>query len=213
MFTDPAAAAWHSAGSPGVDAPPPIPGICGRCGTTTDTVTSARIISEKFTAFDSWPYGSRRLCVPCAWAYTCPPTSQTAMLITATATTPFTAGWELTPHLLGGALPPTAAAILPTAKRRHLLPTAQWAHLATDGLVIAWDHTAAARLKDLLWLRADLGATWPQLEKPAPPTQLMRRQPPHLWETVLTAWTAVGPWRVIPPLWAAARILTHQPTT
>jgi hypothetical protein len=213
MFTDPAAAAWHTAGRPAVDAPTPIPGRCGRCGTTTDTVTSSRIISEKFTGFDAWPYGSRRLCVPCAWAYTCTPTTQQPMLITTTTTTTFTAGGELAPHLSAGALAPTAAAILPTVKRRHLLPTARWGHMATDGLVIIWDHHAAHRLTDLMWLRADLGATWPQLQHPAPRADLVRNQPPHLWERILAAWSGVQPWRAIPPLWAAARILTNPPPT
>jgi hypothetical protein len=54
-------------------------------------VTSARIISEKFTGFDAWPFGSRRLCVPCAWAYSRQPTSQPALLITATTSTAYKA--------------------------------------------------------------------------------------------------------------------------
>ena len=51
MISDPAAAAWVAAGRPAVDAPPPVDGRCGRCGEDGPTVTSARIISEKFTGF------------------------------------------------------------------------------------------------------------------------------------------------------------------
>lgn len=209
MFTDPAEAAWNAAGRPPVQAPAPVEGRCGRCGEWTATVTSTHIVSEKFTGFDAWPYGSRRLCVPCAWAYSHTPTAQQAMLITPTATTAYTDGRELTELLTAGPLPATTAAILPTAKRRHLLPTAQWAHVATDGLVVAWDATTAHRLADLLWLRSQIGATWPQLESPAPPARLMRSHPATAWEPILAAWSALQTWRATPPLWAAGRILTN----
>lgn len=211
MLSDPAAAAWVAAGRPAVDAPAPVEGRCGRCGEDGPTVTSARIISEKFTGFDAWPFGSRRLCVPCAWAYNRQPTIQPSLLITDTAVSEHSSGAALADVLAAGPLSGTQAVVLPTARRRHILPTAQWGHLATDGLVVPWDATAATRLRDLAWLRTIVGASWPQLSRPAPPPRLLRAQSAEQWPRVLTAWTALQTWRTVPPLWAAARVLTNHP--
>jgi hypothetical protein len=209
MLSDPAAAAWVATGRPDVDAPPPVDGRCGRCGEDGPTVTSARIISEKFTGFDAWPFGSHRLCVPCAWAYTRQPTTQPALLITATTVTEYASAAALAYVLTDGPLSSTQAVVLPTARRRHILPTAQWGHLATDGLVVPWDAAAATRLTDLAWLRTTVGATWPQLSRPAPPSRMLSAQPAEHWPRILTAWTALQSWRVAPALWAAARVLTN----
>lgn len=175
-------------------------------------MTSARIISEKFTGFDAWPFGSRRLCVPCAWAYSRQPTTQPPLLITQTSVTEYSSGAALAEVLTGGPLSTSQAVILPTARRRHILPTAQWAHLATDGLVVTWDATAADRLSELGWLRTSAGATWSQLCRPAPPSRLLSAQPADHWPRILDAWTALQTWRSVPPLWAAARVLTNTPT-
>ena len=211
MLSDPAAAAWVAAGRPAVDAPAPVDGRCGRCGQDGPTVTSSRIISEKFTGFDAWPFGSRRLCVPCAWAYTRQPTTQPALLITTTTVTEYSAVAALAEVLTAGPLSHTQAVVLPTARRRHILPAAEWGHLATDGLVMAWDQTAATRLANLAWLRSTVGATWPQLHRPAPPSRLLSAQPADTWTRLLTAWEALHAWRAVPPMWAAARVLTNPP--
>jgi hypothetical protein len=211
MLSDPAAAAWVAAGRPAVDAPPPVDGRCGRCGENGPTVTSSRIISEKFTGFDAWPFGSRRLCVACAWVYSRQPTTQPALLITTTTVTEYHDGAALADVLTVDELPNTHAVILPTARRRHILPTAQWGHLAIDGLVVRWDTSAATRLTDLAWLRATAGATWPQLSQPAPPARLLTAQPADRWPHILAAWSQLQPWRCVPALWAAARILSAVP--
>lgn len=211
MLSDPAAAAWIAAGRPDVEAPPPVAGRCGRCGTDGPTVTSSRIISEKFTGFDAWPFGSRRLCVPCAWAYSHQPTTQPPLFITPIGVQEYRSGAELAVLLTEGPLSTSQAVILPTAKRRHILPAAEWAHLATDGLVVPWDTADAALLTDLVWLRADVGATWPQLSLPAPPHQILKTRARDQWPRILTAWPALRRWRAVPPLWAAARILTNPP--
>jgi hypothetical protein len=212
MLSDPAAAAWVAAGRPAVDAPLPVDGRCGRCGADGPTVTSSRIISEKFTGFDAWPFGSRRLCVACAWAYSRQPTTQPALLITTAAATEYRHGDALADVLADGALSSAQAVVLPTARRRHILPTAEWGHLATDGLVVSWDTTASSRLTDLIWLRRKLGATWPQLNRSAPPPQLLTSQPAQHWPRILAAWSQLQPWRCTPPLWAAARALSTVST-
>lgn len=212
MLSDPAAAAWVAAGRPAVDAPAPVDGRCGRCGEDGPTVTSSRIISEKFTGFDAWPFGSRRLCIACAWAYSHQPTTQPAALITATAMNEYPNGADLAPVLSAGPLSASEAVILPTARRRHILPSAQWGHLATDGLVLPWDAAAAARLSDLAWLRTTLGATWPQLSHPAPSSRFLKAQDTEEWQRILTAWESLQQWRAIPPLWATGRILTNPST-
>ncbi len=208
MLSDPAAAAWVAAGRPPVNAPPPIDGRCGRCGHDGPTVTSSRIISEKFTAFDTWPFGSRRLCVGCAWAYSRQPTTQPALLITADTVTEYSDETALAQLLMRGPLPDTHAVVLPTARRRHILPTTQWGHLATDGLVIRWSAAASSKLNELVWLRNTVCATWPQLGHPAPPSRLMIRQSPDTWSRIMTAWTQLQSWRTTPALWACARILS-----
>lgn len=209
MLSDPAAAAWVALGRPSVDAPAPTPGRCGRCGQDGPTVPSSRIISEKFTGFTDWPFGTRRLCIACAWAYSHRPTAQLAMLITTTSVTEYANGSELTPTLTAGALPLTRAALVPDSRRKHLLPHTQWGHLVTDGLTIPWDDAAATRLTSVVWLRNTLGATWPQLGRPAPPAELLTAGPATQWPSIMAAWTSLQPWRKIPPLWAAARILSN----
>lgn len=213
MLTDPAAAAWVAAGRPDVDAPPPVHGRCGRCGEDGPTVTSSRIVSELFTGFDAWPFGSRRLCVSCAWAYSRRPTSQPPMLITTTTVTEFDDAAGLAEVLTAGELSSTYAVAVPTARRRHILPTTQWGHLATDGLVVRWDAAASTRLTELIWLRTTVHATWPQLSRSAPPPRLLTAQPADRWPRILSAWSRLQPWRAVPPVWAVARVLTTLPAS
>ncbi|SKT84830.1 Uncharacterised protein [Mycobacteroides abscessus subsp. massiliense] len=213
MFSDPAAAAWAAAGSPSIGTPTPNAGPCARCGISGPTIASANIISEKFTGFDAWPYGTRRLCPPCAWAYSFQPTTAPAMLISPGSVTEYANGGDLIQTLATGALPASAAVVLPTSRRRHILPTAQWGHLATDGLVLRWDPVAASRLSGMAWLRTDVGATWPQLHHEAPPARLLSSRPARQWTQILNTWTLLQPWRSVPPLWAAGRILTNPPPT
>lgn len=210
MLTDPAAAAWRAAGSPEVDVS--AHGRCGRCGDDGPSVASSRVISERFTDFDAWPYGSRRLCAACAWAYSRQPKTQPTMLITSDAVTEYSTPGAVADLLAAGALSNTAAVVLPTARRRHILPAAQWAHLATEGLVVRWDAAAARRLQALIRLRLGLDLTWPQLSNPAPPAEALRTQPPDTWSAILAAWALLHPWRKIPQLWAGARVLSARTT-
>ncbi|KMV18252.1 hypothetical protein ACT17_11435 [Mycolicibacterium conceptionense] len=227
MLSDPAATAWVVAGQPSVNAPPPIAGRCGRCGEDGPTVTSSHIISEKFTGFDAWPFGSRRLCVPCAWAYSRPPIAVPAMVITAGTVTEHAEGAGLAPLLSAGALPNTHAVVLPSSRRRHVLATAEWGHLATDGLVSMWDATSADRLVALAavrpivtaWVRAQAtDSVSPRqiamkidqiLMRDMPPYPVLATQPRHSWTQFLDAWAALQSWRKVEPLWAAGRTLTH----
>jgi hypothetical protein len=225
MLSDPAAAAWVAAGRPAVDAPEPVAGRCGRCGEDGPTVTSSRIVSWKFTGFDAWPFGSRRLCVPCAWAYSRSPAVVPAMMITTTTVTEHPKAVGLAAVLAAGALPATQAVILPSTRRRHILATAEWGHLATDGIVTAWDWVAASRLADLgmvrpavaAWVRAQATKSMNGrrialeidrvLLREMPPYPLLAAQPREGWPQFLAAWTALQPWRAVAPLWVAARIL------
>lgn len=209
MLTDPAAAAWRAAGSPGIQVA--ASGRCGRCGADGPTTASSRIISNRFTDFDAWPYGSRRLCAVCAWAYSRRPTAQPAMVITANAVTEYSTLTPIAELLAAGALIDTASAVVPITRRRHILPTAQWAHLATDGLVVRWDDAAAKRLQSIRMLRLDFDVTWSELSNPAPPAKALKGRPPETWSALLAAWSELQPWRRIPPLWACARLLTAPP--
>lgn len=212
VLSDPAAAAWFTASRPAVDAPAPIPGVCGRCGENGPTVTSSHIISERFADFDSWPFGSRRLCVPCAWAYSHHLPTQPPMLITTTTTTEYVDAAELGAVLSAGPLQTTEAAMMPGQNRRfrHVLPNMRWGHLSTDRLTIAWDAAAAQRLSDQVWLRATVGASWAQLTAPVPAASLVTAQPPEVWARVLAAWESLQQWRAIPALWLATKALSNR---
>ena len=177
MLSDPAATAWVVAGRPAVDAPTPVPGRCGRCGEDVPTVASRHVISEKFTNFDDWPFGSRRLCVPCAWAYSRSPAAVPAMMITAATVTEHPKGIGLAAVLAAGPLAHTHAVVLPTSHRRHILATAQWGHVATDGLVTAWDAAAAARLADLAMLRPVVSTIWASVSSSGTASALASRRP------------------------------------
>lgn len=215
MLSDPAAAAWRAAGQPTVEGPPPTLGKCGRCGATDLTVASSRIVSEFFTGFEAWPYGSRRLCVPCTWGYTNRPADAKPLLITTDTVTEYSDASHLCEVLTAGALPANSAVVVPAfnklRRRHHILPTTQWAHLATDTLLFPWDTGAAQRLADLAWLRHSVGASWSQLQRAAPEPKLITTRPHQSWPRILTAWTQLQPWRRIPPLWDAARSLTAPP--
>lgn len=216
MLSDPAATAWAAAGSPVVDAPTAIDGRCGRCGTDGPTIPSSCAVGEKFTAFDGWPYGLDRLCHTCAWAYARKPNTQPSLHITTTTVTEHIDTAELLGLLVAGPLPDSQAAVVPATRRQHILPNAQWGHLATDGFVIQWDTAAAKHLADTARLRTIIdtakpknAAAWPCLSKPAPPAWLMRSQPAYQWPLILEAWQQLQPWRSLPQLWTVARRLTN----
>jgi hypothetical protein len=211
MLSDPAAAAWIAAGRPALDLPASVDGRCGRCGTEEPTVPSYRVVSDKFTDFDVWPYGLQRLCVPCAWAYSRPPNTQPALHITTTALTEYRDSTRLLDLLTAGPLPDTDAVVVPASRRQHILPTAAWAHLATDGFLIRWNAAAAHRLAELAWIRTDTDIAWPQLCLPAPPPWHLTGQTPKRRARILAAWRQLKPWRALPQLWAAARRLTNPP--
>jgi hypothetical protein len=99
--------------------------------------------------------------------------------------------------------------VVPSSRRRHILPIAEWGHLATDGLAIMWDTAAAQRLADLAWLRTTVGATWPQLADPVPPARLLTAQPADQWSRIVAAWASLRIWRTVPALWDTVRILTN----
>lgn len=228
MLSDPAAAAWVVAGRPAVGSPTLAEGRCGRCGTDGPVVASSRIVSDRFTGFDAWPFGSHWLCVPCAWAYSRPPRSVPAMLITTATVTEYPDRAGLARVLTAGALPDTHAVLLPASHQRHILPSAQWGHLATDGLVVPWSAGAATRLADLIMLRP-LVTDWVRsnsrtlrhlakqvdsvLHRQAPPFSLLTAQRREGWPRFLAAWTALQPWRTVPPLWTATQFLAAAAAT
>ncbi|GAB1814325.1 hypothetical protein MUNTM_33640 [Mycobacterium sp. MUNTM1] len=228
MLSDPAAAAWVAADQPPVEAPTPAKGRCGRCGTDGLVVASSRIVSDRFTGFDAWPFGSHWLCTPCAWAYSRPPRTVPAMLISTTTVTEYPDRAGLASVLTAGALPDTHAVLLPASHQRHILPTAQWGHLATDGLVVPWGADAATRLAHLImlrpivtdWVRSN-SRTLRQLAKQVdsvlhrqtPPFPLLTAQPRARWPHLLAAWTALQPWRTVPPLWTATQFLAAAAAT
>lgn len=216
---DPAAAAWLAAGRPVVDVAAETKGRCGRCGSTALTVPSSQIVSEKFASFDGWPYGLDRLCLACAWAYHRAPNAQPALHITASTLTEHTDSTELRDVLCAGALPAGHAVIVPATRRQHILPSAQWGHLATDGFQVRWDAAAAQRLTELAWIRGLLAVTkpgagtWTPLGAPTPPTWLLRAQPAQQWPRLLECWQQLQQLRSLPLIWAAARRLTNPPAT
>ncbi|WP_415677731.1 hypothetical protein [Tsukamurella hominis] len=210
MRDDPAAAAWRAAGRPAlpgvplrVDAEP-----CARCGDAGETARSAVIVSEQFTGFDQWPYGMRRLCTPCAWAHTAAaPTARTVGMITPTETRWLSTNAALAGELTAGPLPATAAAVLSVSRQQYVLPHAEWGRLTCDRLSIDWTADQARRLEGAAWLR-ELGFSWAALGRRQPPHPGLRQHPPALWMEIGRVWHDLAPWRPLPSLWGAARLLT-----
>ncbi|WP_238407199.1 MULTISPECIES: hypothetical protein [unclassified Mycolicibacterium] len=127
------------------------------------------------------------------------------MLISNTQISEFPDGSGLF-EALRSPLPHDLAAVIPIRrlrKRRHVLPTAQWAHLAMDKLVLPWDRAAASRLVDLQWIRTVTSAGFRQLTRPAPPVRFVTSLPPDQWDRMIEAWTNLQNWRDNPTVWAA----------
>lgn len=213
VLDDPAAAAWAHAGQPGVPAPVQWAAEpCARCGIRGEgTVSSRRIISEQFTGYDSWPFGLRRLCVPCAWAYNVlAPRDRVVWTITPTRTVAHDRATELLPLLSAGRLPGNTAVVLSVQRNHFVLPHAAWGRLTVDRLTVDWTAHHAYLLGRVAWLRA-LGFSWVQLGEQLPPAGGLRRHPPARWVEIGDAWQQLRPWRGLPAMWAAARTVTAAP--
>lgn len=181
---------------------------CARCGDRGETVRSAEIISENFTGFDAWPYGLRRLCVPCAWAYSsAPPTARTILTITRDRTTQHRSPAAIGKRLRDGPLAGDAAIVLSVERNFHVLPHSQWGRVTFDRFTTDWDENAAHLLRRVRWLRS-VGCGPKQLLSPQPPQPFLRSLPVGSWLEVDQAWQELKSWRATPVFLFAAWNLT-----
>lgn len=189
-------------------------GTCGCCGTPGDLWPAHDAISRNFTAYDQWTHPAHPwLCAACTWTFTNPTLRTTAHLVT----TPDQLQ-PLTPtdafHLLAsGPLAPHQAVVVPLRPgRRHLLPTARWAHVCTDTGPLPWTPADAHLLTTYAWLR-HLGFSPTDLTQPAPAYPALHAHPPHERDHILTTWQHLDPWRCPDSPWLplASRITKEEP--
>lgn len=204
---DSADVVWAAYRAANPDTPPgmlaPRGAGCARCGHETAVMTQVgRVVSKRFTAYDSWTdRGGRTLCAACTWVYTTPSLRTATHRITRS---PHSLS-ELTPQGLHDALSAEigadAAVVVPLAPgRKHLLPEAQWGRVTVDDLALDFTDADRGRLAAMTRLRA-AGFTETALARPAPDHRTLTRTPPETWPEVLTDWDALAPWRSAAPWW------------
>lgn len=209
MLDDPAAAAWVLAGRPAVAAPlQQEVEPCARCGIHGEqTVSSRRIISEQFTGYEDWPYGLRRLCTPCAWAYAyAAPKARTVLTIGRDRVTRHRSAVPLARRLRTGPLEPETAIVI-SGGQRYTVPHAAWGQVTGDRVRVTWTARQAEVLRAVSALRA-MGFSWPAVTKLGqPPRDVLLTRPVEQWPAIVELWQQVAPWRALPGMWSVARSL------
>ncbi|WP_394277265.1 hypothetical protein [Luteococcus sp.] len=189
------AAAWR-AHSPMPATAPATTGACGCCGGLGDLWPAREAISRNFTAYDQWTHPAQPwLCAACTWTFTDRDLRTLPHLIT----TPHQIRSLTTAdafHLLAaGPLGPHQAVVIPLRPgRRHLLPTARWAHVCTDTGCLPWPPADAHLLTTYAWLRR-LGFSPTDIANPAPAYPTLRRHPAPERGRILATWQHLDPWR------------------
>ena len=205
-------AAWAAAGRPRAGLAQ-TQGRCARCGQAGPVMATGAVLSGKFTAWDDWadPAGAG-LCQPCTWAYRTAALRARPTYVTADPPSLAHPTLAALAVLLQAALPPAAAVAVPLKPgRKHVLPGARWATVATGDACLPWTSLDGVRLQAMLRLRVD-GFGSRMLAAPAPSFPVLRRLPAARQAGVLQDWAAVGPWRARPPwLDLALRLTAPHP--
>lgn len=188
-------AAWRGAGSPagaGSDA-----GVCARCRLPAVLVATAVVVSKNFTGYDGWAAPGRGgLCPACTWAYTEPALRAQAHVVHREG--PHLIALQrpgLAEALLHGAMTAGCALVVPLRPgRKHVLTTAVWGRVATEGGAMPWRAGDAARLAVVARLRA-AGFGPRMIRQVAPAYPVLSALPAGSVGAVLADWAALAPWR------------------
>ena len=201
MTSDPVRAAWAAAGHP---APPPggrrSAGRCARCSTVDELETTSRVVSDRFTGWDSWadPSGTG-LCPACAWAYREPQLRKSSSVVRRDP--PGIEFVDLTGLRKALAAPvPAGVAVVATLNvgRKHVLPSAEFGRVCVDGVVISWSDEDVKRLAIMEELRR-AGVSYLALAEPAPPWKVIAALPAAGRARLLELWDRLDPWRQARP--------------
>ena len=201
MTSDPVRAAWAAVGHP---APPPggrrSAGRCARCSTVDELETTSRVVSDRFTGWDSWadPSGTG-LCPACAWAYREPQLRKSSSVVRRDP--PGIEFVDLTGLRKALAAPvPAGVAVVATLNvgRKHVLPSADFGRVSVDGVVISWSDQDVKRLAIMEELRR-AGVSYLALAEPAPPWKVIAALPTAGRARLLELWDQLDPWRQARP--------------
>lgn len=200
---DVVATAWRAAGSPRLSVETKHEAICAGCGASDGTIAVADVVSDRFTAYDTWIYpASPALCPACAWAYRTAElrTSNFLVELRTPALTRCSRS-DVATILAAGRLAGHHALTVPLRPgRQHLLPLARWGCVATNHATIPWSDDDARRLRTVQHLR-EIGFTSSDLAAPAPPWRTLSRQPRDIWTAIIAQWQELEPWRIRDSPW------------
>lgn len=201
MTSDPVRAAWEAEGSPG----PPAGGrrrvgSCARCTTRDDLETASRVVSDRFTGYDTWadPSGFG-LCPSCAWAYRDRRLRSSAHVVEREPSSlRFVDYAQLREVLRWPLAPNTAVVVLLGAARKHALPSARFGHVCVDGVLVSWSAADVDRLAAMEKLRRS-GVSYLALGERTPPWDVISKSSPADRQRLLELWPRLDPWREARP--------------
>lgn len=176
---------------------------CARCGRATTEMTPAgKVVSRRFTGFESWTNLSGRcLCAVCVWVYRHKPPRTDAHIVTRGPMTLRAANPALLHQVFSAPVDANTAVIVPLRPgRKHLLPDARWGQVTVDDTSLAWTAADAARLEVLRRLRA-CGFSERMLRDDSPAYPVLRRVAAEQWPQVFDDWNHLAPWRHADPWW------------
>lgn len=188
---------------------------CARCAAASGVVKVRDVVSNKFTAWDSWTDPSQpMLCPACAWAYRTPRLRAEILLVyyrpeSAPVCRPLDPD-HLFQLLVKGSLHARDLVSLPIrAGRRHVLPLARFGQVCVDGTNLSWSHGDARRLQLVAKLREQDRVPWSAFTDPAPPWRAVSRSldPTGL----MRDWDELRPWRES-GLWLQVALSATHPT-
>lgn len=176
----------------------PDDGVCGCCGRTSAVVALRDTVSANFTGWDELSRDADAVCLACAWAFTEPTVRTRPVLVDAGGAG--LADWGQVAAVLASPLGPAQALTVPLRGRKHLLPTAPWGAVSSDGGVFTW-WAREARLFVAVRDLTAAGVGEDVLLSGAVPTTAVAADP-----ELLDAWSLVREWRGAPQLKVCAHV-------
>lgn len=197
---DPLRTAWVASGSPPATQTSGL-GACARCLTDAPLTPVGRVVSENFTAYDSWAHpAGRGLCAACAWAYTTPALRNTSHRVDREPghLQPLDRPATFAVLRRGPLTLDTALAVPLRAGRKHVLPLAKWGNVQVDEITLTWSSSDAARLGHVAALRI-AGAPRAAFFDKAPPHRILKPAGTFTLTHAHDLWNQLTPWRDSPP--------------
>lgn len=201
MTSDPVHVAWMTEGCP---LPPPggrrSTGPCARCSAIDELETASRVVSDRFTGWDTWanPSGTG-LCPACAWAYREPELRKSSSVVRREPPGIEFVDFTGLRQVLDAPVPSGVAVVVTlSVGRKHVLPSAVFGRVCVDGLVISWSGEDVERLAAMEALRL-AGVSYLALAEPAPPWKVIAATPAAERGRLLTLWALLDPWRQARP--------------